>query len=160
MVKTGEVDLRHHGEQSEDDNRPALDHDETLRIIDEQTVTGIGFGRNDQFPSFTVMQRDIAVLIFPDFQLLDAAGPITVFEAAGRQTAPSAYRQRVIARTAGPVTSSSGVQLVAEAFSDDPFDTLIVAGGWGSREAAWADTRAHIPPPPNPGRPGARGGPG
>ncbi len=91
------------------------------------------------------MQRDIALLIFPDFQLLDAAGPITVFEAAGRETAPPAYRLWVIARTAGPVTSSSGVKLVAEAFADDPVDTLIVAGGWGSREAsACAETLAFV----------------
>ena len=73
------------------------------------------------------MTRSIDILIFPDFQLLDAAGPITVFEAAGReapaQEAPerqagsSAYRLRVIARDPGPVTSSSGVQLVAQGFA-------------------------------------------
>src|SRR5205823_14249204 len=105
-------------------------------LVDERTVVGIGSVRNDQFPSFTVMRRDIAVLIFPDFQLLDAAGPITVFDAAGRETARPAYRLRVIARTAGPVISSSGVKLIAEAFADDPIDTLVVAGGWGSREAS------------------------
>lgn len=87
----------------------------------------------------------VAVLIFPDFQLLDAAGPITVFEAAGRETAPPAYRLRVIARAAGPVTSSSGVQLIAEAFSDDPPDTLIVTGGWGTRQASTcAETLAFV----------------
>ena len=81
------------------------------------------------------MPRAIGVLICPDFQLLDAAGPITVFETAAREGAPPSYRLRVIARAAGPVTSSSGAQLVAEGFSDAPLDTLIVAGGWGSREA-------------------------
>jgi transcriptional regulator GlxA family with amidase domain len=91
------------------------------------------------------MTRTIAILIFPDFQLLDAAGPITAFEAGGRETAPPAYRLRVIARSPGPVTSSSGVQLIAEAFPDDPLDTLIVAGGWGTRqEAAGAETLAFI----------------
>jgi transcriptional regulator GlxA family with amidase domain len=91
------------------------------------------------------MIRDVAVLIFPAFQLLDAAGPISVFETAGRTTTPPAYRLRVIARNAGPVTSSSGVQIVAEAFDDDPVDTLIVAGGWGTREASvCAETLAHI----------------
>ncbi|HVC53501.1 MAG TPA: GlxA family transcriptional regulator [Stellaceae bacterium] len=92
------------------------------------------------------MTHTVGVLIFPDFQLLDAAGPITVFEAAGRETAPSSYRLRVIARTAGPIASSSGAQLVAEAFSAAPLDTLpldtlIVAGGWGTRQASsCADT--------------------
>ena len=91
------------------------------------------------------MPQTVAILIFPDFQLLDAAGPITVFEAAGRETTPPAYRLRVIARDAGPVASSSGVRLIAEAFADDPLDTLIVAGGWGTRETAvCAETLAYV----------------
>jgi transcriptional regulator GlxA family with amidase domain len=77
------------------------------------------------------MTRTIAILVFPDFQLLDAAGPIAAFEAGGREGEP--YRIRVVARQAGPVTSSSGARLVAEGFSDAPLDTLIVAGGWGTR---------------------------
>jgi transcriptional regulator GlxA family with amidase domain len=80
--------------------------------------------------------RTIGLLIFPDFQLLDAAGPIAVFDTAARESPPPAYRLRVIANTAGPVTSSSGIQLIAQSFSDDPLDTLIVAGGSGSREAS------------------------
>ena len=99
--------------------------------------------------------RTIAILIFPDFQLLDAAGPITVFEAAGRAPpgneasfrdgAASAYRLRVVAREAGPVTSSSGVQIVAERWNDDPLDTFVVAGGWGTREAsACPETVAYV----------------
>jgi len=91
------------------------------------------------------MSLTVAVLIFPDFQLLDAAGPLSVFEAAGRDAASPAYRLRVIARAAGPVSSSSGVQLVAEAFADDPLDTLIVAGGWGTREASAShETLAYV----------------
>jgi transcriptional regulator GlxA family with amidase domain len=82
------------------------------------------------------MQRLIGILIFPDFQLLDATGPITVFEVAGRETSPSAYRPRVMAKVAGAVTSSAGVQLIAEPFSDEPLDTLIVVGGWGTRQAS------------------------
>jgi len=80
--------------------------------------------------------RTVAILIFPDFQLLDAAGPIAVFDTASRDSTPPSYRLRVIAKSAGPVTSSSGAQLIAASFSDEPLDTLIVAGGWGSREAA------------------------
>ena len=91
------------------------------------------------------MPRKIAVLIFPDFQLLNAAGPITVFEEARRATTPPAYRLRLIARIPGPVVSSSGMQLIAEPLIDDPLDTLIVAGGWGTREAsACAETLAYV----------------
>jgi transcriptional regulator GlxA family with amidase domain len=82
------------------------------------------------------MTRTIGILVFPDFQLLDAAGPIAAFEAAGREVVPRTYRLRVMARNAGPVSSSSGAQIVAEAFVDEPFDTLLVAGGWGTREAS------------------------
>ncbi len=81
------------------------------------------------------MTRTIGVLIFPDFQLLDAAGPITAFEEAARETIPPAYRMRVFARAAGPVLSSSGIALVADACQNARcLDTLIVAGGWGTRE--------------------------
>ena len=82
------------------------------------------------------MTRTTAILVFPEFQLLDAAGPVAAFEAAGRGAEP--YRIKVIAREAGPVTSSSGIPLVAEGLSDAPLDTLIVAGGWGTREESRA----------------------
>jgi len=80
--------------------------------------------------------RTVVILIFPDFQLLDAAGPIAVFDTAARESTPPPYRLRVVAKAAGPVTSSSGVQLVAEALPDGPLDTLLVAGGWGTRDAS------------------------
>ena len=90
------------------------------------------------------MTRTIGVLIFPEFQLLDAAGPITVFEVAGRLSrAP--YRIRVVAGEAGAVTSSSGVRMIAEAFPRGPLDTLLIAGGWGTREASTcAETLAFV----------------
>jgi transcriptional regulator GlxA family with amidase domain len=82
------------------------------------------------------MPRTIAVVIFSDFQLLDAAGPIAVFDTAARECRPPLYTLRVMANIGGPVTSSSGAQLIAEAFSEDPVDTLIVAGGQGTRDAS------------------------
>ena len=82
------------------------------------------------------MTRDIGFLIFPQFQLLDAAGPIAAFEIAGRFV-PGAYRLRVLAREPGAVASSSGVAMTAEAFADaPPLDTLIVSGGEGTRSPA------------------------
>jgi transcriptional regulator GlxA family with amidase domain len=82
------------------------------------------------------MTRDIGFLIFPQFQLLDAAGPIAAFEIAGRLV-PGAYRLRVLARDPGAVASSSGVAMTAQAFADaPPLDTLIVSGGEGTRSPA------------------------
>ena len=51
----------------------------------------------------------IGVLVFPGFQLLDAAGPISVFEIAARLTgkAPSI---KLIAVRPGPVRSSARSQ--------------------------------------------------
>src|SRR5881394_2075116 len=76
------------------------------------------------------MPRTIAVVIFPGFQLLDAAGPIAAFELAGRESARPPYRIRVLAGAAGPVASSSGIMLTAEG----AIDTLLVVGGRGTRE--------------------------
>jgi transcriptional regulator GlxA family with amidase domain len=91
------------------------------------------------------MTRAIGVLIFPDFQLLDAAGPIAAFEVAARYV-PGAYRIRVLAKGAGPVESSSGATMHAEAFdAAGDLDTLLVAGGQGSRAVmACEDTLAFI----------------
>ena len=80
------------------------------------------------------MTRTIGVFIFPGIQILDATGPIAAFEIAAR-FAPGAYSLRLLAMQAGPVASSSGVSLTADAVGDEAFDTLLVAGGDGTREA-------------------------
>src|SRR3982074_1600206 len=78
----------------------------------------------------------IGVLVFPDFQLLDAAGPISVFEIAAR-FADNAPDIKVLAVTPGPVRSSSGVEILARGFRPSgAITTLIVAGGEGVRGAA------------------------
>jgi len=78
----------------------------------------------------------IGVLIFPDFQLLDAAGPISAFEIAAR-LAGAAPVIRTLAATPGPVRSSSGAEMLARGLKPSgAITTLIVAGGEGSRTAA------------------------
>jgi transcriptional regulator GlxA family with amidase domain len=81
----------------------------------------------------------IGVLVFPDFQLLDASGPISVFEIAGRfANDPSPIK--VLAVKPGPVRSSSGVELLARGLRPSgAITTLIVAGGEGVRTAARCD---------------------
>jgi len=78
----------------------------------------------------------IGVLIFPDFQLLDAAGPISVFEVATRFAGlpPSI---KVVAAAPGSVRSSSGAEMLARGLKTaDAISTLIVAGGEGVDAAA------------------------
>ncbi|WP_026191456.1 GlxA family transcriptional regulator [Methylosinus sp. LW4] len=78
----------------------------------------------------------IALLIFDDFQILDAAGPIAAFEIAAR-IAPGAYALRTIAAASGLVRSSSGVAMAAASFAAARrCDTLLIAGGLGTRGAA------------------------
>lgn len=85
--------------------------------------------------------RTIGVVIFDGFQLLDAAGPISAFEMPMRGLDPPPYDLKVVAPLphgckAGPVRASCGVEMMAEAMPREPkFDTLIVAGGAGTREA-------------------------
>jgi transcriptional regulator GlxA family with amidase domain len=78
----------------------------------------------------------IGVLIFPDFQLMDAAGPISVFEIA-RAYAKRQLPIRAIAAKPGPVRSTSGVEMLAHKFgSPGAITTLLVAGGRGVEAAA------------------------
>lgn len=76
----------------------------------------------------------IGILIFPGFQILDAAGPIAAFEIAARLSGEKPDI-RVVAAKPGPVRSSSGVEMHARAFPKAPLDMLIVAGGDGTLAA-------------------------
>ncbi|KCZ87733.1 GlxA family transcriptional regulator [Hyphomonas jannaschiana] len=80
--------------------------------------------------------REIGVLVFENFQLLDAAGPISVFEMPTRGLDPSPYRLTVYSLEGGPVRASCGVSMHSEQLSTDlQLDTLIVSGGEGTRQA-------------------------
>lgn len=82
------------------------------------------------------MTRRIAFLVYPDFQLLDVAGPIAAFEVAERYC-PGTYSLSVICRQRGLVASSSGIALPAVPFGrSQNIDTLVISGGDGSRAAA------------------------
>jgi transcriptional regulator GlxA family with amidase domain len=80
--------------------------------------------------------RRVAILVFPDFQLLDATGPASVFEVANG-FAPGAYDVSLVAAEPGPVRSSSGVVVHADALPTEALHTLVVAGGSGSRQARY-----------------------
>lgn len=74
------------------------------------------------------MRREIAIVVFPGFQLLDAAGPVAVFEMAERFR-PESYAISMLAPGGGVVRSSSGVSLAAMPIEARRFDTVIVSGG-------------------------------
>jgi len=79
------------------------------------------------------MSRRLALVIFPDFQLLDVAGPIAVFEIAERYR-PGSYDLTVEAVEGGQIPSSSGVCLAARPLSQGPLHTVMVSGGDGTRD--------------------------
>jgi transcriptional regulator GlxA family with amidase domain len=82
------------------------------------------------------VKRRIAFLLFPDFQLLDAAGPISAFEIAARY-GPGSYELRVIAKEPGAVVSTSGASMNAVTLARPAsIDTLVVVGGEGTRAAS------------------------
>jgi transcriptional regulator GlxA family with amidase domain len=78
----------------------------------------------------------IGIVVYPGFQLLDAAGPISAFEIAGRLTRRP-ITIKVMSVHAGEVRSSSGVTLLSRSLRmNADLRTLIVVGGQGVIEAA------------------------
>ena len=78
--------------------------------------------------------RRIAVVGFPDAQLLDICGPLEVFSRASRvisdegRRRPEVYAVELLAHRAGPVRTSSGLAVVAaRSFKSvrDGLDTLL-----------------------------------
>ncbi|MCR5872871.1 AraC family transcriptional regulator [Phenylobacterium sp. J426] len=96
------------------------------------------------------MTHHLAILVFPGFQLLDAAGPIAAFEIAERFR-PGAYSATVLAPGGGAIESSSGVAFAAEPLDAGPYDTVLVSGGDGTRDLhALAEIVAWLKKTPTP----------
>jgi len=79
------------------------------------------------------MGRRVVVAAFPDCQSLDVVGPAEVFASAG------GYDVEVVAPDASPFAMSNGMRVVpasSMAAVRGPIDTLVIAGGTGTRRAA------------------------
>lgn len=86
-------------------------------------------------PPFKPKPREVLIVLFPGFQIIDAAGPIGAFEIASRY-APGAYAIRTVASVAGLVPSSSGIAMPAEKLCGRAkVDTFMVVGGNGTGDA-------------------------
>lgn len=85
--------------------------------------------------------RRVVIVAFAGVQSLDVTGPLEVFDGANRWLISAArpdpaYRVVVATRGREPVSTSSGLGLIPHADLDGlrgPVDTLLVAGGEGSR---------------------------
>lgn len=82
--------------------------------------------------------RRIVVLAPDQVQPLDAIGPIEVFHTASLVNERDAYATEIVAPGGGVITTRSGVRLLADPLPDPqvPADTLLIAGGEGTRAAA------------------------
>lgn len=89
--------------------------------------------------------RRIRVVVFDDFQLLDAAGPAQVFGTANDESdiaGPPPYDVKLVSVAGGAVRSSSGVVVMTETLPQRASltgATLIIAGGPGARAAGSND---------------------
>ncbi len=95
-------------------------------------------------PFLSGKKKAVIQVLFEQAQILDITGPLEVFSEADRLVSQTGedpqkgYDIRTVSRDAGPVRTSSGLQLVAD-FSFDSFlelysggvDTFLVSGGTG-----------------------------
>jgi len=87
--------------------------------------------------------RSVVIVTFDRAQALDFTGPHEVFAIADRLAGGGRYAVSLVAPTAAPVRCTSGLRVVPDRAVDalrGPIDTLIVAGGEGTRDAM-ADER-------------------
>jgi transcriptional regulator GlxA family with amidase domain len=53
--------------------------------------------------------RNLAILIFPDVEVLDFCGPFEVFSLANRFVEPAPFRVFTVAKSPGPVITHNGL---------------------------------------------------
>ncbi|GAB3477462.1 GlxA family transcriptional regulator [Nocardiopsis coralliicola] len=82
--------------------------------------------------------RDVLVVLFDRFQLLDMAGPVDVLTGASYAAQDGGYRVRTAVLGGGSATAASGTRIAADTdlAAADPPHTLLVVGGWGTWTAA------------------------
>lgn len=85
-------------------------------------------------PRFPPKPRAIEIVLFPGFQIIDAAGPMGAFEIASRFVR-GAYILKLTAARAGLIASSAGAPMPAQKIGAGKVDTLIVVGGHGTADA-------------------------
>jgi len=83
------------------------------------------------------MPIQIAFVMTPGFQLLDMAGPLSVFQVAAEVVAGPrgpAYAPLLVSARGGRVASSAGVEVLTRPWRDVRPDIVLVPGGTGPRQ--------------------------
>ncbi len=80
--------------------------------------------------------RNVAILLFPNVELLDFCGPYEVFSIAARQTEQPAFRVYTVAESVEPIASANGLSAIPDFSLTEapPADLLLVPGGIGTRK--------------------------
>ena len=71
--------------------------------------------------------REVAFVVYPGYSVM-ALAVVATFETANMIAGEPPYELRFVSETGGGVKTSAGMMLESEAFSDSPFDTLVVGG--------------------------------
>ena len=78
----------------------------------------------------------IGFLVFPQFNILDLAGPLAAFDVPRHEVRPSPYRLTAYSETGGEIVSSSGISVNTLPVERARPDTLMVVGGRGAIAAS------------------------
>jgi transcriptional regulator GlxA family with amidase domain len=97
-------------------------------------------GRRNGIEQFSISDlepmKTVAMVLFPDFLLLDMAGPMEVFSIANRYLQPAdRYELLTIGTVQGALRASNGVSVLADLHIDqanEHYDLLLVPGGPGA----------------------------
>src|SRR3990167_2208000 len=93
----------------------------------------------------------VAMALFPDFLLLDMAGPLEVFSIANRYLpAAQHYRILIVGTEPGPLRASNGVVVQPDlllAQAHDAYDLLLVPGSPRGRHNSPPPTSSPSSPP-------------
>ena len=98
------------------------------------------------------MRRAVAILLFPDVEVLDFAGPFEVFSVADERNGHALFEVSIVAESAETVRAKNGLRIVPDRGIDDTDyypQVLIIPGGDGSKVAmreqrvsSWVSARA------------------
>ncbi len=101
-------------------------------------------------------RRRVGIVLFGDIEVLDFCGPFEVFSTTrlteeNRRESLSPFEVLLVAESAGPVTTTGGMQVLPhhDFANCPPLDIVVVPGGWGTRSELhnpvmldWLRTRA------------------
>jgi transcriptional regulator GlxA family with amidase domain len=97
------------------------------------------------------MPKRIAIILFPDVEVLDFAGPFEVFAVTNELSGGQVFDISIVAIEPGPVHARNGLTVVPDCTLETcpPAEIIVLPGGRGSRELlkqpavlAWLQTRA------------------